>query len=123
MEAKLINPEIEQALQNDLVVDITTTGRRSGEPRRIEIWLRPLGDRFFIAGTPGPRDWFANLKANPSFTVHLKKSINSDLPAHARPVTDPEEKRRVLEAVEPGPASDAIDEWVANSPIVEVRLD
>ena len=61
--------------------------------------------------------------ANPSLTVHLKKTIKADLPAHARPVTDPEEKRRVLEVVKPGPESDVIDEWVANCPIVEVRLD
>ncbi len=118
-----MNPEIENALQNDLVVDITTTGRTSGEPRRIEIWLRPLADHFIIAGLPGTRDWFANLKANPAFTVHLKKSVTADLPAHARAVVDPDEKRRVVETMEPRPDSDAVDEWVANSPIVEVRID
>ncbi|MDP6823907.1 MAG: nitroreductase/quinone reductase family protein [Dehalococcoidia bacterium] len=105
------------------MVDITTTGKRTGEPRRIEIWLRPLADHYVIAGLPGPRDWFANLKANPAFTVHLKKTVTTDLPAYATPVIDPEEKRRVLETMEPRPESDAIDEWVANSPIVEVWIE
>ncbi len=118
-----MSPDIVNALQNDLVVDITTTGRRSGEPRRIEIWLRPLGDRYIIAGRPGPRDWFANLRANPRFIVHLKKSVSADLPANARPVKDPEEKRSVLESVPNGPGPDVIDEWVEKSPMVEVRFE
>ncbi len=118
-----MNPEIEKALQNDLVVDITTTGRSSGEPRRIEIWLRPLGDHYVIAGSPGTRDWLANMKANPAFTVHLKKAVTADLPAVARVLIDPEEKRRVIETMEPHPESDAVDEWVANSAVVEVRIE
>ena len=118
-----MDPAIAQALQDDLVIDITTTGRRSGEPRRIEIWIRPIDGRYFIAGLPGPRGWFANLRANPEFTVHVKRSATGDLPARAVPVDDPAEKRRLLEADSHGPAPDAIDEWVANSPMVEVHFE
>ena len=39
------------ALAHDLTVDISTTGRRGGEPRRIEIWLLGIDDRSFITGT------------------------------------------------------------------------
>ncbi len=118
-----MDPEITQALQDDLVIDITTTGRISGEPRRIEIWLRPIDGRYFIAGLPGPRGWFANLRANPAFTVHVKRTATADLPARALPVDDTAEKRRLLEADEHGPGPDAIDDWVANSPMVEVRFE
>ena len=31
--------EVRDALERDLTIDITTIGRRSGEPRRIEIWV------------------------------------------------------------------------------------
>jgi deazaflavin-dependent oxidoreductase (nitroreductase family) len=117
-----MNPEIEKALQNDLVVDITTTGRNSDEPRRIEIWLHPLGDHYVIAGSPGTRDWLSNMKANPAFTVHLKKSVTVDLPARAQVLIDPEEKHRVIETMEPRPEPDAVDEWIANSAVVEVRI-
>jgi F420H(2)-dependent quinone reductase len=45
----------------DRVIDITTTGRKTGEPRRIEIWFHRLDGRYFITGAPGrPRDWYAN---------------------------------------------------------------
>lgn len=52
------------------VIDITTIGRRSGEPARIEIWWFHIGGRFIITGTPGPRDWYANLVADPSIVIH-----------------------------------------------------
>ncbi|MGW8634006.1 hypothetical protein [Streptomyces sp. NPDC055793] len=34
--------------------------------------------------------------ANPDFIFHLKHGIRADLPARALPVTDEEERRRVL---------------------------
>ncbi len=33
-----MDPALEKALETDRVIDITTTGRKTGEPRRIEIW-------------------------------------------------------------------------------------
>ena len=61
---------VREELADDLTIDITTTGRRSGQARRIEIWMLDVDGRFFITGTPGRRDWLANLLADPgsSFT-------------------------------------------------------
>jgi hypothetical protein len=36
-------------------IDITTTGRRTGEPRRIEIAFYRLGDSVYLSGIPSPR--------------------------------------------------------------------
>jgi deazaflavin-dependent oxidoreductase (nitroreductase family) len=71
-------------LRDDPTIDITTTGRRSAEPRRVEIWMLDIDGRFFITGTPGPRDWLANLRANPSLTVHLKRRLMSTFPRRRR---------------------------------------
>ena len=68
-----------------LIIDITTTGRKTGEVRRIEIWFHNLDGRLFITGTPGKRSWYANLVAHPEFTFHLKEGVTADLPAHATP--------------------------------------
>jgi hypothetical protein len=79
--------------------------------------------RYDITGIPGRRGWYANLLANPRFTFHRKESTKMDLPAIARPVTDPEEKRRVLlhaETVWSRPDERNVDEWVRHSPLVEV---
>ncbi len=121
-----MRPEIENALASDLTIDITTIGRRSGRPRRIEIWFHRTGDRYIITGTPGHRNWYANLHANPRFTFHLKESTTADLPATAVPVTDPDDRRKLLlgaTSIWNRPSRPNIDEWVRNSPLVEVVFD
>ena len=110
------------ALSRDKVIDITTTGRRSGEAHRIEIWYHRVEGRYLITGRPGPRSWYADLVANPQFTFHLKESAEADLPARAIPITTPAEKARLLAAV-PGLQqyiADDLESWVQGSPLVEV---
>ena len=79
---------IAAALRQGGLIDITTTGRRSGRPRRIEIVLFSFEDRLYISGLPGRRAWLANLHADPRLTVHLKRGVRADLPAHARIISD-----------------------------------
>ncbi len=118
----------------DRTIDITTTGRRSGEPRRIEIAFYRLGDDIYLSGIPGPktRNWLANLAGQPEFTLHLKHGVVADLPAMATVIADPAERRRVLAVfVEEfnrrrGPDSPwpeaGLDEWVEHSPLAKVTF-
>ncbi len=117
-------PEIDVALARDLTIDITTTGRRSGRPRTIEIWFLAIDDRIFITGTPGPRDWYANLLADDSLVFHLKESARVDLPATARPVIDEATRRLVFENRAARWYRDQTDleDLVANAPVVEVTF-
>ncbi|MEZ4675043.1 MAG: nitroreductase/quinone reductase family protein [Caldilineaceae bacterium] len=121
-----MNAEIRQALAQDETIDITTIGRKSKRPQRTEIWFRRVDDRIYITGTPGPRDWYANLQANPVFTFHLKESIKADLPVRARFIDDLDERRRILSA----PAMSwyhsqvtAVDDLVTGSPLIEVLFE
>ncbi len=114
---------IRQALATDRTIDITTTGRGSGLPRRIETWFYRVGDRFFLSGSPGKRDWYANLLAEPRFTFHLKRSVAADLPAHATPITDPAARQSVMTAIladlnQPGD----LEAWLAGSPLMEIAF-
>jgi deazaflavin-dependent oxidoreductase (nitroreductase family) len=120
-----LNDEVTQALGKDRVIDMTTIGRTSGQPRRKETWFHNIDGKIYLTGTPGKRDWYANMVANPSFTFHLKESAQADLAAQARPVTEPEERRAVLARILVNvgrPASD-LPAWEANSPLVEVTFD
>jgi deazaflavin-dependent oxidoreductase (nitroreductase family) len=83
------------------IVDITTIGRRTGRPRRIEIFFyRAHGATYLCSGAGGgATSWYANLLANPAFTFHLKNGVRADLPAHAFTVTDPTERADVLAAI------------------------
>ena len=114
-----VTPSIEQALATDRVIDITTTGRKTGEARRIEIWFHRIDGRIYITGTPGARSWYANLVANPDFTFHLKESAQADLAATATPV-EGAEKERVLKAIVASLATTALTLDPETSPLVEV---
>jgi deazaflavin-dependent oxidoreductase (nitroreductase family) len=119
-----VDERIQRAIENDRTVDITTTGRNSGEPRRIEIWRYRYDGRTFLSGSPGTRDWYANLRVNPEFTFHLKGSTQADLAAVARPITEQAERREVIQGIleDLGRGTGNVDEWVARSPLVEVEF-
>lgn len=118
-----MDQRISGALQRDLTIDITTRGRRTGQPRRIEIWFHRVDGKIYITGSPGKRDWYANLLSDPHFTFHLKHSARADLPARARPINSPQERRRILAPiVESHSHPDELQEWVEGSPLVEVTL-
>jgi hypothetical protein len=119
-----VDDRIRRALENDRTIDITTTGRNSGQPRRIEVWRYRYDGRIFLSGSPGTRDWYANLLVKPEFTFHLKGSVQADLPAIAHPVTDETERRKVMPSIldELGRGAGDLEEFVARSPLVEVEF-
>ena len=115
---------VRKALETDLVIDITTKGRKTGQPRRKEIWFHYLGEgEVYITGSPGKRGWYANMLAEPEFTFHLKRSVRADLNARATAVTDLQERQDVLDRIEAkrGRNMNAQD-WVDRSPLVKVEF-
>ena len=117
------DPRVARALERGETIDITTTGRRSGEPRRIELVYHNVDGRVLISGHPGrPRDWLANLRDHPRFTFHLKGSLRADLPATARVVTDRNERERFLRPIA---RAWRIDHalMVRSAPLAEVTFD
>lgn len=119
-----MNDKVQQALENDQLIDVTTTGRKTGEPRRIEIWFHHLDGRIYITGQPGRRSWYANLLADPRFTFHLKQSTQADLSARAIPVRDSEQRREIFAQILGKLGyDDQLSAWVDGSPLVEVTLE
>lgn len=115
---------------HDRIIDITTIGRRTGHPRRIEIFFYRVHGRYYLnSGLLRPPSWYANLLANPEFTVHLK---NKDLRAVARPVTDPQERLTVFTEIvadlnqpsNPGTIAQPthLADWLRVSRLVEFTL-
>ena len=119
------NDTIEAALERGHTIDITTTGRRSGMPRRIEIVFHNIDGRIYISGMPRPekRDWLLNLEADPRFIFHLKGRTAADLPATARVIDDEAERRRIVPHVARTWRRNDIDEMVRYSPLIEVTFD
>ena len=107
------------------VIDITTTGRRTGQPRRIEIVYHVMDGRIYISGSPRRqrRSWLANLDANPNLTFHVKRGSRADLPARARIVDEPVERRAVMDyIIRSAWHGQNLDAMVAYSPLIEVTF-
>ena len=120
-----LDDKVRDALSRPMtVVDISTTGRKSGQERLIEIVLHNIDGRFYISGQPSRtrRGWLANLEVNPKFTLHVKRGARADLPATAREITDPAERRQVLEHVAANWKRDDVDTMVEYSPLIEVTV-
>ena len=120
--------EIDAALEHGHTIDITTTGRKSGKPRRIEIVFHNIDGRVYVSGIPRRRrrSWLANLEANPRFKFHLKRQVQADLDATARIVTDEDERRQILSQVARNWGRDdpeAVETMVRYSPLIEARFE
>jgi deazaflavin-dependent oxidoreductase (nitroreductase family) len=116
--------EIDAALQGMHTVDITTTGRKSGKPRTLEIVFHNIDGRIYISGIPSPnrRSWLANLDANPKMTFHLKGKVRADLPATARVIADEAERREILPHIARNWGRRDLEKMVQQSPLIEVTV-
>jgi deazaflavin-dependent oxidoreductase (nitroreductase family) len=111
------------------IADITTIGRKTGKPRRIEIYFHQFDGEYYLTGRHGAkRDWVANIVANPGFTLHLKKGITADVPVVGEPEPDPEERARILRRAlieswdSPTDRVEAsLHKWVEDSPFIRFK--
>lgn len=68
---------------------LTTKGRVTGKPHRIEIWFGASGSSLYLLSGGGKRsDWVKNLKADPAVSVRLTRQT---FKATARVVKDKKE--------------------------------
>ena len=120
-----LDPKIHEALAHGGVIDITTVGRQTGQPRRIEIVFHNIDGRIYISGMPFAkrRGWLGNLEAQPRFTFHLKGPVSADLPATARIIDEEAERRSILPPIAKIWKRKDVETMVAQSPLVEVTFD
>jgi deazaflavin-dependent oxidoreductase (nitroreductase family) len=50
---------------------LTTRGRRTGEPHRIEIWFVAHDEGAYLLSDSDRSDWYRNLVADPSVTLEI----------------------------------------------------
>jgi deazaflavin-dependent oxidoreductase (nitroreductase family) len=86
---------------------LTTTGRKSGEPRTIPIIFTPYQSSFVIiaskGGAPEHPKWYLNILHNPNVTVQVKADV---FKAVARTARSPEREMMWAEAVKYWPNFD-----------------
>lgn len=116
---------IRTACERGDYIDITTTGRRTGQARRIELNAHWIDERLWLSGLASRRKraWIVNLAADPRMTFHLKGQTRADLAATGRVVTDPVERAAVIPAVAAAWGRRDVAAMVEWAPLVEVILD
>jgi deazaflavin-dependent oxidoreductase (nitroreductase family) len=90
-------PEDLLELENEEYCYVTTTGRVTGRPHRIEIWFGLHGQTMYLLAGEGQKsDWVKNMRVQPVVTVEVGKRTFS---AKSRLVSDEHEDalaRRLL---------------------------
>jgi deazaflavin-dependent oxidoreductase (nitroreductase family) len=116
---------IQVACANGDYIDITTTGRRTGQPRRIELNAHWIDDRLWLSGLASrrKRSWVANLETQPRMTFHLKGQDAADLPATGRVVEATAERAAVIPHVAAAWGRRDVQAMIELAPLVEVVLD
>ena len=91
---------------------LTTTGRKTGQPRVSPLLFLRDGDRVILVASKGGSEknpmWYLNLRANPEVQVQIKKEL---LDLTARDATDEERARYWPQLVKMYPSFDDYQSW------------
>lgn len=118
-----LDPDTISALASTRTIDMTTIGRRSGRPSRVEIWWFHFEERFIVTGTPGPRHWMANISADPTVVIH---AAGDDHHGTAVLIDDRAFRRRFFTHRDPEidwySSQAELDALVDTAPMIEIRF-
>jgi deazaflavin-dependent oxidoreductase (nitroreductase family) len=91
---------------------LTTTGRRTRQPHRIEIWFAAQEGRIYLlAGGRERSDWVRNLQAHARVTVELGDETYAGVARVVRAGTDEDRRARGLLVAKYRTNDDDLTEW------------
>lgn len=100
---------------------LTTIGRRTGRPHRIEIWFAAHNGRLYLlAGGRERSDWVRNLQANPRVTIELGNETYVGKARALEAGTPEDQLARELLLAKYG-ATEDLDQWGRTS--LPVRIE
>jgi F420H(2)-dependent quinone reductase len=106
------NGKLGGTFQKAPVALLTTTGRKTGEPRVSPLLYLREGDRVILGASRGGSDknplWYLNLKANPKVSVQIK---DETLSLTARDASEAERKQYWPKMVAMYPSFDDYQSW------------
>jgi deazaflavin-dependent oxidoreductase (nitroreductase family) len=119
---KLVNPLVRRLLERGLFPKtqalLETTGRKSGQPRRVPLGNGLRGDKFWIVTEHGRNaDYVKNIQKDPRVRVKVGRQWYGGT-AHILPDDDPKQRMRALGR----PANDALVRLVGTEQLV-IRVD
>ena len=101
---------------------LTTRGRRTGEPHRIEIWFVAHHEGAYILSDSDRADWYRNLVADPSVTLEIAGESRRTTAAPMDP-DDPSNAivRPAMVAKYQAGDADDLDRWSRTAWVVRIE--
>ncbi|MCM8748872.1 nitroreductase family deazaflavin-dependent oxidoreductase [Thermomicrobiaceae bacterium CFH 74404] len=105
------------------VLYLTTLGRRTGRPHRIEIWFAVDGGRLYLlSGGRDRSDWVRNIQANPRVTVELGGETHSGVARILEEGTPQDQRARELLVRKYRTTEDDLADWGRRSLAVVIEF-
>ena len=102
---------------------LTTTGRRTGRPHRIEIWFAAENERLYLlSGGRDRSDWVRNLQANAQVTVELGLETRSGTARILEDGTAEDRHARDLLVAKYSTPTNTLEDWKRRSLAVAVEF-
>jgi deazaflavin-dependent oxidoreductase (nitroreductase family) len=109
------DPEWPDNHAHDTYAWLTTVGRASGKPHRIEIWFAAESGRvYLLSGGRDRSDWVRNLMANPVVTLKIRGEERTGVAHILEADTASDQRARAL-LVQKYQKKDELLEWGQNS--------
>jgi deazaflavin-dependent oxidoreductase (nitroreductase family) len=100
--------KLKSALQGTREVELTTTGRKTGDESTRPIWFVEEGDRLLLLPVTGSdSSWYRNVQANPEIGL---AACGADLRVRAETTEDPAQVQHVIEAFGDKYGADQVEE-------------
>jgi deazaflavin-dependent oxidoreductase (nitroreductase family) len=98
---------------------LTTTGRSTGQPRRITIWFAAVGDVIYmLAGGREEAHWVRNIGANPVVRVQIQRR---SFEGRARAIEGEQDDPVAREAIAAKYGTKHLTKWLRES--LPIRID
>ena len=97
---KTINPNSNSknnSFDREQYLYLTTRGRKSGLPRKIEIWFTYRDERFYLIAEYPTSNWLQNLQADPDAQVRVGEKKFAVRARLISPENDPELHRAIAD--------------------------
>jgi len=100
---------------------LTTTGRASGTPHRIEIWFVAHDDGAYLLSNSVEADWYRNLKAEPNVSLEIsgERRDTTARPVDPSDAADAVVRRAMVAKYQTGYEND-LQEWGETASLVRV---
>lgn len=101
---------------------LTTRGRRTGEPHRIEIWFVAHDDGAYLLSDSDRADWYRNLIADPTVTLEIagQARVTTAAPVDPEDPSNAAVRSAMAEKYRTGGADD-LDRWSQTAWLVRIE--